>query len=169
MAGDAIAGLSTGGMKSKVEAALSATKVGIPLIVTNGMEEHALRDLCAGKSKSTLFTAKDEDKKNARKTWISSHLDPKGSVHVDDGAREALIRGNSLLPIGVTRIEGEFKRGDIIKIYDQQGVEIGTGISAYSAREATEVMGQKSEDIEAILGYSGRKSLMHRNDMALSI
>ncbi len=167
MAGEAIPGLSTGGMKSKIEAALSATKVGIPLVITNGMPPHILGDLCADKARSTIFKATG-DKKNARKTWISSHLSPKGKIYVDQGAGEALLKGKSLLPIGVTRIEGAFTRGDIVKIYNADGQELGTGLAGYNAEDAKKIAGCQSSEIEQALGYLGRKELVHRNDMVLN-
>ncbi len=167
IAGDAVAGLSTGGMKTKIEAAISATRAGIHLIITNGKEEHALERLMSDKDKkNTLFTA-ENNKSNARKTWIQSHLNPQGSVSIDEGAEKALDEGNSLLPIGVTQIDGEFDRGDVILIKNRYEDTIGIGISAFPSSEIFLIIGRRSEDIPAILGYAGRIEVIHRNDLVL--
>ncbi len=167
MAGDAIAGLSTGGMKSKIEAAQAATKSGINLIITNGQDSNTLSNLYGDVNKrSTLFVAKECDK-NARKTWLSAHMNPKGNVTIDDGALTALQSGKSLLPVGVKQISGDFKRGDVIKITDQGGAKIGMGISAYDAGEATRIIGVRSSDVIDVLGYAGRTEIIHRNDMVI--
>lgn len=167
IAGDAVAGLSTGGMKSKIEAAISATRAGIHLIITNGIENNSLKELLENDDKkNTLFTA-EENKANARKTWIQSHLNPKGSVLVDEGAEKALDDGNSLLPIGVTQVDGTFDRGDVILIKNQYEDAIGIGISAFPSNEIFMIIGRRSEDIPMILGYAGRTEVIHRNDLVL--
>ncbi len=167
MAGDAVAGLSTGGMKSKIEAAFSATKTGIHLIISEGRENNVLSKLCENAEKrSSLFVAKDNDA-NARKVWISSHMSPKGAVFIDDGAMNALKSGKSLLPIGVKNVEGEFKRGDVIEVKSLSGEKLAMGLSAYSAHNARLILGRNSADIPSILGYIGRSELVHRNDMVV--
>ena len=167
IAGDAVAGLSTGGMKSKIEAAISATRAGIHMIITHGQEPHAFKNLLEDSGKrNTLFTAED-NKSNARKTWIQSHLNPKGSVFLDEGAEKALDDGNSLLPIGVKSVEGEFDRGDVILIKNQYEDAIGIGISAFPSNEIFLIIGRRSEDIPTILGYAGRTEVIHRNDLVL--
>ncbi len=167
MAGDAIPGLSTGGMKSKVEAALSATKSGINLIITDGQENHSLINIFDNPSKkSSLFIAQKCDN-NARKIWLGAHMSPKGSVTIDDGALRALNNGSSLLPVGISFIDGNFSRGDVIKILNSSGHKIGMGVSAYSSHDARKIMGCNSKDIQDILGYTGRPDFIHRNDMVL--
>jgi len=169
MAGEAVPGLSTGGMKSKVEAAQNATRAGIDLLITDGRVANSLSQLWEEDDKrATLFKAQD-NAPNARKKWLQSHLHPKGSVYVDDGALQALQSGRSLLPIGVRRIEGSFERGDAIKLYNKDGSrEIGIGLAAYSSADAMRIIGHRSEDVAEILGYAGRDELVHRNDMVLS-
>ena len=167
MAGEAVSGLSTGGMKSKVEAAISATKSGINLIITNGLENNPLSKLCSGVDKKySLFVAKQCDN-NARKIWLSEHMNPKGYIVVDCGAIAALKNGKSLLPIGVTEISGDFRRGDVIEIKDINGNKIAMGLSAYNSEEACKITGKNSSDISEILGYIGRSELIHRNDLVL--
>jgi glutamate 5-kinase len=167
MAGEAIPGLSTGGMKSKVEAAISATQSGVHLIISKGKDAHALRHLIEDKNTcSTLFFAK-ESPKNARKKWIGSHLRPKGTIFVDDGAISALKSGKSLLPVGVKLVEGKFERGDIIEVKSIVGQKIAMGIIAYNSEDAVRIIGKGSQQIAEIVGYAGRDELVHRNDLAL--
>lgn len=169
MAGEAVPGLSTGGMKSKIEAAQSATLSGISLVIAKGTENHALRALVRDKTTlSTLFLAK-KSAKNARKRWIGSHLKPKGRVFIDIGAFSALQAGRSLLPVGVRRVEGVFERGDVVEILgDKDGKKLGMGIVAYGVHDALKIIGQSSDKIAAIIGYEGRSELIHRNDLVLN-
>ncbi|MCB1563398.1 MAG: glutamate 5-kinase [Alphaproteobacteria bacterium] len=167
MAGEALPGLSTGGMKSKLQAALASTRAGIPLIIAHGEEIHALRTLFEDENKpSTLFAA-SENRISARKRWIEGHVNAKGSFFVDEGAMEALKKGKSLLPVGVKRMEGTFKRGDPIRIKTLQGYDIGIGLSAYASGDAAKIIGKHSADIADILGFTGRAVLVHRDDMVL--
>ena len=103
----------------------------------------------------------------ARKIWIAGSLEPRGTVTIDDGAAHALRRGASLLPAGVTRIEGVFSRGDCVRIQDGNGVEIGRGLIAYDSTHAAQLGGRNSREIEAVLGQPGRAEMIHRDDMAL--
>ena len=103
----------------------------------------------------------------ARKRWIAGALEPRGAMVVDDGAAAALKAGNSLLPAGVTGVEGEFDRGDAVVIRDAGGAELGRGLSAYGKSEAQRIIGHKSREIQKILGYRGRSELIHRDNMAL--
>ena len=168
MAGEAVPGLSTGGMKSKIDAAHSATKTGIHLIITDGQDAHTLEQLCSTKSKrSSLFYAQTGNKIAARKMWIGAHMRPKGSVTVDDGALDALHHGKSLLPIGVSKVDGDFRRGDVVEIQDPSGQRIGMGISAYSTHDAHLICRRNSKDIPSILGEITSEELIHRNDMVL--
>ena len=168
MAGDAVAGLSTGGMKSKIEAAQNATKSGIHLIITEGREDHALKALCTGNKNSSLFVAQKCDTK-ARKIWLQSHMSPKGTIMLDDGAVGALKSGKSLLPVGVISVTGDFRRGDAVVIKDQHGIKLGMGLAAYNANDALKIIGKPSDQIAETLGYIGRNELIHRNDMVLEI
>lgn len=168
MAGDALPGLSTGGMKSKIEAAEACMRAGIHMIITNGEDKRVINALIEDKNnKNTLFKAQKTDK-NARKRWISSHVSPKGSLFVDIGAKKALLGGKSLLPVGVKRIEGQFERGDAVKIYcDETREELGIGLIGYSSAETQLIMGQPSHHVHTLQGYIGREELIHRNDMVL--
>lgn len=166
MAGEALSGLSSGGMKSKIEAAVAATKSGIHLIITDGQEDHAFAKLCDDEKRSSLFVA-DSSGQNARKSWIGSHMSPKGAVVIDDGAYAALQRGTSLLPIGVRSVTGKFERGDVIEVRTLAGVKVAMGISAYSSDNTEKLIGKNSSEIPGILGYIGRDEIIHRNDLVM--
>lgn len=164
MAGDAGSGLSKGGMKTKLMAAKMATAGGCAMAITEGSTHNPLQSLENG-ANATWFTAQ-LDPQAARKRWINA-MKPRGVVTIDAGAAGALGRGNSLLPAGVVRVTGSFGRGDPVEIHDPGQHRIGQGLSRYTASEARSIMGCKSADIEARLGYPGRAALIHRDDMAL--
>ena len=164
MAGDAGSGLSKGGMKTKLMAARMATAAGCTMFITQGEPHNPLKALKNG-APSTRFTAQI-DPQTARKRWIAS-MKPKGSITIDAGAETALANGNSLLPAGITKVTGRFGRGDPVEMLSGQNRKLGQGLSRYTAPEATLIKGRKSSEIEAILGYCGRSTLIHRDDMAL--
>ncbi|MEP5762687.1 MAG: glutamate 5-kinase [Litoreibacter sp.] len=164
MAGDAGSGLSKGGMKTKVMAAKTAMSGGSSLVITNGFTDRPLLALQNG-ANATWFVPQ-ETPQIARKRWISS-MKPQGTVTVDAGAARALAKGNSLLPAGVIKVEGQFERGDPVVLTDQDGNTLGHGLARYTAAEAKRLTGHRSDEIEAILGYTRRAALVHRNDMVL--
>ncbi len=167
IAGEVTSGVSTGGMKSKIEAAQIAVNAGTDVIITSGKEHSPIKRLMKGEQKSTLFAANDTPH-NARKRWIAAHIKPKGKLHLDEGAVKALKAGKSLLPIGVVKIEGQFERGDAVEIISHNTDIIGIGLVTYSINEALKIIGQHSSKLEDCLGYVGRDVLIHRNDMVLS-
>ena len=166
MAGEAASELSRGGMRTKIEAAKIATTAGVHMVISDGRVDHPLKRIEEG-GRCTWFLT-PSNPVTARKKWIAGSLEPKGVVRIDTGAAKALVSGKSLLPAGVTGIEGGFNRGDCVVIRNAQGGEIGRGLIAYDAGEAAQIMGRSSRDIEAILGYSGRAAMIHRDDMALA-
>jgi glutamate 5-kinase len=103
-----------------------------------------------------------------RKQWIAGTLKPAGELYVDDGAVAALSRGKSLLPAGVTRVTGDFERGDAVIVRDAQGREIARGLSAYSSADAERLRGRKSSQIETLLGFHGRDEIVHRDDLVIT-
>ena len=105
--------------------------------------------------------------KTVRKQWIAGLLQPAGVLHVDAGAAKALRGGKSLLPAGVTQVEGRFDRGDAVSVRDAGGAEIARGLSAYSSEDARRASGRRSQELEAILGYRGRDELIHRDDLVV--
>ena len=103
----------------------------------------------------------------ARQAWIAGTLKPKGSLRVDAGAERALSGGRSLLPAGVTAVDGPFGRGDAVSVLAADGREIARGLTAYPADEAVQIAGRRSGDIQEILGYSGGDEIIHRDDLVL--
>jgi len=166
MAGDVGSELSRGGMVTKIEAAKIAVQAGTDMVIASGKVMHPLKAL-AEKDVCTWFLA-HSDPMAARKRWIGGSLEPRGAYIVDGGAATALGSGKSLLPAGVTRVEGHFDRGDAVFIKTGDGVEIGRGLTAYGHAEAEAIIGRKSSEIADILGYLGRPELIHRDDMALN-
>lgn len=165
MAGGAASALSNGGMQTKLEAAQLATASGCHMVIANGEAKHALTNLVQG-GRATWFAAATKPQL-ARKDWIASSIEVRGSVTVDAGAMRALSSGKSLLPAGVSGVDGTFKRGDMIAVKGPSGEVLGKGITAYSAAETKKICGKKSDAIEAILGYAHRATLIHRDDLAI--
>jgi len=166
MAGAAGSGLSRGGMQTKIEAAKITTGAGTHMVIASGHIEHPLDAIAKG-ARCTWFLAAGNPV-TARKKWIVGSLDPKGTLIIDAGAVAALRRGNSLLPVGVARIEGDFARGDAVVIRGPDGAEIGRGLCAYDAEDAQKIRGRSSADIDTILGFSGRAAMIHRDDLVVA-
>jgi glutamate 5-kinase len=158
-------GFGKGGMVTKLAAARIAVAAGCAMAIINGKEPHPLKRFReTGRGSWFLPEATPV---TARKQWIAGTLVPAGVYVVDAGAAGALGRGKSLLPAGVTNVEGTFERGDAVRVRDAAGHEIARGLSAYSSTDAKRIIGHKSRDIEAILGYRGREELIHRDDLVL--
>jgi len=166
MAGDAGTELSKGGMKTKIEAGRIARGAGCNMVISSGKIDHPLTAISGG-APCTWFLA-PSDPVTAKKRWISGQLEPKGAVHLDAGAERALMSGKSLLPAGVTRLEGNFDRGDAVVIRGLDGRELGRGLVAYTRSEAERIIGRRTSEIAAILGFERTDELIHRDDMALT-
>jgi glutamate 5-kinase len=166
MAGGAASGLSRGGMRTKIEAAKIATSGGAHMIIADGRIEHPLARITAGAPCTWFLTGSNPV--TARKKWIAGSLEPRGALHLDAGAARAIAGGKSLLPAGVTRVEGNFARGDCVLMRNEAGGEIGRGLVGYDASEAVLIAGRNSQDIEALLGAPGRAALIHRDDMVVA-
>jgi glutamate 5-kinase len=166
MAGGAGTELSRGGMVTKIEAGKIALASGTHMVITSGTVAHPLRALSKG-APCTWFLA-PSDPVTARKRWIAGQLEPRGFVEVDAGAERALFSGKSLLPAGVVRVWGDFERGDAVVIRAADGRELGRGLVAYAREDAHRIIGKRSGEIAAILGFAGRAALVHRDDMVLS-
>lgn len=164
MAGDAGTGLSKGGMKTKVMAAKTAAAGGAAMAITLGSTLNPLKSLEEGAA-ATWFIP-ETDPQVARKRWIAA-MKAKGEVHLDAGAVAALLNGRSLLPAGVTGVSGRFGRGEPVAILGPDATRLGIGLTRYTAEEAIQIKGQRSDRIEDILGYPGRAALVHRDDMAI--
>ena len=165
MAGGAASIHSRGGMATKVIAAKIATAGGVDMFITDGRINGPLTAMQTG-GNSTLFKAA-ETAQAARKRFIGGSLVPNGTLYVDEGAERALHNGKSLLPAGIKRCEGNFARGDAVRISRENGVELGRGLVAYDKAEADKIIGHASGDIAAILGYEGRTAMIHRDDLVL--
>jgi glutamate 5-kinase len=165
MAGRAPVGYSSGGMVTKLQAARISVGGGCRMVIADGRRRHPLAALSDG-ARCTWFLAGVEPL-TARKRWIAGSLQPSGRLVVDAGALKALKNGRSLLPAGVTAVDGRFERGDAVVVLDPDGAEVARGLSAYSAEEARLILGRKSSEIEACLGYRGREVLIHRDDLVL--
>lgn len=166
MAGEPPPGYSSGGMVTKLEAARIAVAAGCSMVIADGRRENPLAAVAADE-RCTWFLAGVEPR-TARKRWIAGSLKPMGSLEVDGGALAALERGKSLLPAGVTAVAGKFERGDAVVVHDGQGREVARGLVAYSSEDAGRILGHKSREIEALLGYRGREELIHRDDLVLT-
>ena len=166
MAGRPRPGESSGGMKTKLIAAGIAITAGCHMVISNGRVNHPLRAILNDRP-CTWFLARDNPA-GARKRWIAGALKPAGAITVDAGALAALNRGRSLLPAGVTGVDGTFQKGDAVIIRGPDGREIARGLVAYSRVDAESIAGHKSSEIERLLGYRGREELIHRDDLVIS-
>ena len=166
MAGEAPAGYSSGGMVTKLAAARIAVGAGCRMAIADGRRRHPLQAIAEGAACSWFLPAATP--LSARKKWIMGSLKPVGAITVDAGALKALTGGRSLLPAGVTQVEGEFERGDAVRVLSPDGREVARGLCAYSAGDARRIRGHKSGEIEALLGYRGRDEMIHRDDLVLT-
>jgi glutamate 5-kinase len=159
------AAVGTGGMATKLAAAQIATHAGCDIFILNGEAHAPLSRLDAGERHSR-FIAQTNPRK-ARAQWIAGSLKPKGTFTIDDGARSALMDGKSLLAAGVTQIEGVFKKGDAIKIVNNDKKELARGLVNYDSGDAVKIMGRHSDQIETLLGYSNGAALIHRDNLVM--
>ncbi|WP_333899725.1 glutamate 5-kinase [Agrobacterium pusense] len=166
MAGGAASELSRGGMRTKIDAGKIATAAGCGMIIASGKTLNPLKAIENG-ARSSWF-APSGTPVTARKTWIAGQLQPAGEIHVDAGAEKALYAGKSLLPAGVRQVKGNFGRGDAVAIIGSEGREVARGLAGYDAEEARLIIGHKSNEIEAILGYVGRAAMIHRDDLVMT-
>ncbi len=169
MAGPSGSQHGSGGMVTKLQAGEIAQSAGCHMVLASGRGLSPLRALAQG-ARSTLFRAR-ANPLTARKNWIASTLHPSGAVHLDAGAVRALAAGNSLLPVGIQSLEGEFERGDCLSIIAPDGQEIARGLSAYASSEARLIIGKDSKAIAALPDVEQynleRTEMVHRDDMVL--
>ena len=168
MAGGAGSSIGSGGMITKILAAKRAAGSGASTVIAWGREPNALIRLSQGEAIGTLLIAQTP-KNQARKQWMADHLQLRGAVRVDAGAA-AKVRdeGKSLLPIGMTLVQGEFSRGDVIAIQDSGGAEIARGLANYASAEARLICRHPSADFEKLLGYTGEAEMIHRTNLVLT-
>lgn len=168
MAGGAGSSLGRGGMITKILAAKRAAGSGASTVIAWGRESDVLLRLIRGEPLGTLLVAQTH-KNQARKQWIADHLQLRGSVTVDPGAVTKLREdGKSLLPIGMTGVDGDFSRGDVIAIRDAAGVEMARGLANYASSEARLICRKPSSEFERLLGYVAEPEMVHRDNLVLT-
>ncbi len=158
--------LGSGGMKSKLLAAKKAADVGIPTLLLPGREPAALLRALEGEAIGTYFHARARYR--GEKVWLYHLRRPKGELVLDRGAAKALReRGASLLPAGIKAVRGRFGRGEPVRLLDEEGQEVGVGLTNYAAEEVARILGRKTQELEAVLGYRYTEEVVHRDHMAL--
>jgi glutamate 5-kinase len=166
LAGGSASGVGTGGMTTKIQAAELATRSGTEVCITAGAEPEVLLRLVSGEALGTRFLA-SVSSVESRKRWILAES-PGGDVYLDHGAVEALVKyGKSLLPVGVTGVNGQFKRGQTVRLLSPEGSEIARGIANYSSSSLIAIQGHHSSAIPTILGYQYGPTVVHRDDLVL--
>jgi len=168
MAGGAGSGIGTGGMIAKILAAKRAAGSGASTVIAWGREPRVLQRLCNGEAIGTSLLA-HTPKHQARKRWMADHLQLRGAVVVDDGAVVKIVgEGKSLLAIGMTVVEGDFSRGDVIAVRNPTGKEVARGLANYASAEARLLCRKSSADFESLLGYMAESEMIHRDNLVLT-
>lgn len=161
-------GMSKGGMASKLEAARLVTSAGENVIIASGRDHGVLTGILAGEPVGTLVIAKGRTV-TARKRWIGFTAVPHGSIRLDPGACQAVLRGGrSLLPAGVIEVSGDFEKGDVVAIQDSAGVDIARGLTNYGSDDVRRIKGLKTDQIFAVLGYHPYDEVVHRDNMVVT-
>ncbi len=157
-------GMGSGGMVSKLQAAEIAERAGIALAIVNGRETRPVARAIEG-GVGTLFLPRRRDV--GRKAWLGGRMRLMGALTVDNGCVSALKNGGSLLATGITEVDGNFERGDPVAVHDRVGRPVAQGLAEYSADEIARLKGRKSDEHEAILGYSPRSAVIHRDQLVI--
>ena len=167
VANDTISSIGTGGMTTKIQAARKASLSGAHTIIAFGRRENILTEIGINNFYGTFLECR-EPKQLARKKWLADTLRSNGKVFIDSGAVNALVEeGKSLLSVGVTKVNGDFDRGEVVKCFDAAGREVAQGLINYSSDELNMIMGLSTDKIESILGYVNEQSLIHRNNLVI--
>ena len=153
----------TGGMKTKIDAAKICQLAGCQMAIANGLLNRPIKKII-DENNCTWFLPK-VSKLDARKKWIISSVSPKGELTIDDGAKQALSNGKSLLAAGIKKVSGKFKKGDHIKVLDKKSSECARGLSSFSSDEIKKIMGHHSKEIEKLLGYVAKSEVIHKDYM----
>ena len=156
----------TGGMLTKIQAAKIVVSSGIAMVIASGKEKNVFSRILNGESIGTLFLSR-RDRLQFRKRWLAFGARVKGNLHVDAGCVSALQKGSSLLPAGITAIEGDFRSGATLSVFNPEGKEIARGLSNYSSNEMNKIKGVKTTLIEQILGYKNFDEVIHRDNLVL--
>jgi len=162
-ASKSISDYGSGGMITKIEAAKICMNTGCNMIIANGLKNHPIRNL--KKSDRYTWFIPRINKVSFKKKWIQSSMNTKGAIIIDDGARKALLKGKSLLPVGIISFRGSFTRGETIQVLSKKLSKIAIGVSAYSSKDISLIKGENSSKIKKILGYSSRGEVIHADNM----
>ncbi len=167
--GSSGSGWGTGGMVTKIAAARIATAAGVRTVITEGKSPRNIEKILQGEAIGTHFEAQPQPS-NARKRWIAHGLIPVGKLYLDMGAVAAIAQaGKSLLAAGIAEVKGDFHASDAVELCDATGREIARGIVNYSSTELQKIIGRQSAEIPAILGYVGAETVVHRDNLVLSL
>jgi glutamate 5-kinase len=160
--------LGRGGMLTKLRAARLAARSACVTVIASGNENDVLQEIYQGKLIGSLLYT-DKEALSARKQWLAGHLQTCGVLTIDDGAVEVLKKsGKSLLAVGVKKVVGDFRRGDMVVCIDLNGKEIARGLVNYNADEALKIMAEPTFKMEALLGYVGEPELINRDNLVLT-
>jgi glutamate 5-kinase len=167
LAADAVAGVGTGGMRTKIEAARIATAFGIRTVIAHGRREKVVEEVVSGRPVGTTFLPRP-GRQRGRKRWIAAGSRPRGCVRINERAAQKLLsEGVSLLAVGVVGVEGEFDNGDLIEVCSESGTCLARGLTNYSAAELRRIQGLRSDQFEAVLGCRSYEEVIHRDNLAL--
>ena len=166
-AGSSVSGIGTGGMVTKLKAADLARRGGTTVAIGRGSDTDILLQIAAGENPGTRFTPIVSAMESRKRYLLSGIGAISARIYIDEGATRALKRSGSLLPVGITRIEGEFGRGDTVKVLSPSGKEIALGMVNYASKDVTTCAGHKSSEIESLLGYTFGDEVIHRNNLLI--
>jgi glutamate 5-kinase len=166
-AGGPSSNIGRGGMTSKLEAAKKVRMSGVPMIIAKGKTSRLISRVLEGEMVGTLILPAKE-KISARKHWIRYNLQPEGNLYVDTGAAKAITqKGKSLLPIGVTKVEGEFEDGSAVRILSLEGAPLAVGLINYSSDEMIKIIGRQTAEIDWVLGYRRNDEAVHADNLVV--
>ena len=167
-AGDAGSTVGTGGMFTKIQAAKVATSSGIHMVIASGEEKDAISRILEGEEVGTLFVSR-ENRLQFRKRWLAFGARIAGKIVVDDGCAKAVRKAGacSILPAGITNVDGEFEAGNTVSVVDKSGHELARGLTNYSSEELARIKGAKTSEIEALIGHKHFDEVIHRDDLVI--
>lgn len=166
MAGDSNSKFGTGGMATKIKAAEIALNSGVNMVIAQGDKPENLIKIVRGEDIGTLFVKSKKGLK-AKKHWLQYTSKKQGKIIVDEGAKTAILNHKSLLPSGIKSVEGEFQKGDVITVVNEENIVLAAGIVNYSSIECNKILGKQSKEIEKILGYKDYDEVIHINNMSV--
>ena len=163
-----VSSVGVGGMESKLQAASVLSSSGIPVVIASGLSPRPVLDALEGKDAGTLILPRNMEKLSTRKMWIAYARHSHGTVLVDDGARKVLQeKGRSLLPAGVTGVQGDFVRGEVVSIADEKGRIFARGIARWSVEQVKRGMGLRTDEVRNLLGPDMTAEIVHRDDLTI--